>query len=231
MDSTDRLRRIGIAAADRVQDGMVVGLGTGSTAASMVDALGKRVANGLRCTGVATSIATERQATALGIPMRPLDAVDQLDLCIDGADEIDPHLHLVKGRGGALLYEKLVARTAREYLIIASSEKLVARLGDRMALPVEVVPMGWMHTARRIAATGLEPAQRMNGSEPFVTDGGHFIVDCAWPSGDAVDPVNLANTLKAITGVVDHGLFIGMATEALTIDEDGVLTSHTPAHS
>lgn len=228
MNDDQRLAILGAEAASLVDDGMLVGLGTGSTAAAMVDALGKRVASGLQFTGVATSVATANQATALGIPLKELSDIDRLDLCIDGADEIDPGLNLVKGRGGALLFEKLVARRADRYVIIASDEKLVKRLGTRMALPVEIVPVGWNHTAEAIADLSMRPVLRTDADDiPYLTDGGHYIVDCAWPEKNLVDPGSLAVALKALTGVVEHGLFIEMADTALTVDEAGDIKRHT----
>lgn len=228
MDNDKRLAILGQEAASRVRDGMLLGLGTGSTAAAMVDALGQRVKDGLSVTGVATSVATADQAKALGIPLKELADIDRIDLCIDGADEIDPGLNLVKGRGGALLFEKLVARRADDYMIISTDEKLVEQLGSRMALPVEVVPIGWNHTAEAITELGLRPTLRKTGDDaPFVTDGGHFILDCDWPGQDAIDAGALAQALKLTTGVVDHGLFIDMATVALTIDARGEITEHT----
>lgn len=227
MDNAKRLAILGQEAASRVRDGMLVGLGTGSTAAAMVDALGQRVKEGLSVTGVATSIATANQANALGIPLKELADINRIDLCIDGADEIDPGLNLVKGRGGALLFEKLVARRADAYMIISTDEKLVEQLGSRMALPVEVVPIGWNHTAEAITELGLRPSLRKGEDDaPFVTDGGHFILDCDWPGQDAIDAGALAQALKLTTGVVDHGLFIDMATAALTIDARGEITEH-----
>lgn len=225
MDDARRLRLIGERAVSEVRAGFIVGLGSGSTAEAMLHALGARVASGLHMTGVATSSQTAALANRLGIPLRALDDVDRLDVCIDGADEINPDLNLVKGRGGALLFEKLVAQQASRLVIVASSEKLVDRLGTRLALPVEVVPMGWHHTAQAIAALGLHPALRQrSGESPFTTDGGHFILDCSAPAID--DPAALATSLKQITGVVDHGLFVGMADLALTIDETGTISEH-----
>jgi ribose 5-phosphate isomerase A len=223
VDDSLRLRRIGERVASEVRDGTIVGLGTGSTADAMLHALGDRVTSGLRMTGVATSSRTTMLAKELNIPLRELDDVDSLDLCIDGADEIDPDLNLVKGRGGALLYEKLVAKIAARFIIIASSEKLVDRLGMRLALPVEVVPLGWSHTARSIAALGLNPALRhTSGGKPFTSDGGHYILDCA--AEPIADPAAIASSLKLITGVVEHGLFVGMADQAFTIDESGAIS-------
>jgi ribose 5-phosphate isomerase A len=228
IDDAERLARLGERAAALVQDDMIVGLGTGSTAAAMIDALGVRVRDGLQVTAVPTSHATLDQATALGIPMVNLNDIDRLDLCLDGADEIDPALSVVKGRGGALLFEKLVARRANRYVIISTDEKLVEHLGERMPLPVEVVPEGWIHTAEEIAALGMAPSLRKGHDDtPYRTDGGHFILDCAWPGEDAIDPGSLAQALKMTTGVVDHGLFIDMVDMALTIDAEGEITEHT----
>jgi ribose 5-phosphate isomerase A len=225
MDDTQRLRLIGEAAAAEVPDGATIGLGTGSTANAMLHALGERVRSGLAVTGVTTSETTTRLASELGIPVVPLDEVEVLDLGIDGADEIDPELNLVKGKGGALLYEKLVAERTRRFIVIASSEKLVDQLGTRLPLPVEVVPFGHTHTMRVIASQGLSPVLRLrDDGTPFVSDGGHYIVDCS--TGPIADAANLAASLKAITGVVEHGLFIGMTAVALTVDADGVVARH-----
>jgi len=225
MDDATRLRRIGERAAAEVPDGAFVGLGTGSTADAMLAALAARVRDGLRMTGVATSKGTASRAGDLGIPLVSIDDVQRLDLCIDGADEIDPHLNLVKGRGGALLYEKLVAERADRFVVIASAEKLVAQLGTRLPLPVEVVPFGHVHTMVSIRALNLIPTLRLGDDDsPFMTDGGHYIVDCQ--SDGIADPDRLANGLKALTGVIDHGLFVGMATLALTVDAEGAISEH-----
>lgn len=223
MDDVQRLRRIGERAASEVADGCVVGLGTGSTAEAMIHALGNRVASGLRITSVATSTRTAALANELHIPLRELDDVNSLDLYIDGADEIDANLDLVKGRGGALLHEKIVAKRARRLVIIASSEKLVDRLGTRFPVPVEVIPLGWSHTARAISDLGLSPELRYGSNgDPFTSDGGHYILDCA--AQPIADPAVIATSLKLITGVVDHGLFVGMADLVITIDESGDVT-------
>ena len=224
MDGTARLDRIGAQAAGEVTPGMIVGLGTGSTATAFVRALGQRVAEGLSISGIPTSVETRNLARSLNIPLTDLDSVDTVDLCVDGADEIDPALNVVKGRGGALLFEKLVARRADRYLIIATEEKLVNQLGTRLPLPVEIVPLGWKHTARELERLGLEPALRMSDETPFVTDGGHYILDCE--TGGIQDASELASRIKAITGVVDHGLFIGMVDLAMTVDDSGRVTTH-----
>lgn len=225
--TSSRLERIGAQAAGEVKPGMVVGLGTGSTASAFVRALGQRVAGGLRITGIPTSVETETLARGLDIPLADLNAVDSIDLCVDGADEIDPALNVTKGRGGALLFEKLVARRADRYIIIATDEKLVNRLGTKLPLPVEIVPLGWKHTARALERLGLRPALRERDGEPFVTDGGHFIVDCE--TGGITDAPGLAARIKQVTGVVDHGLFIGMADLAMTVDAGGRVTTHEPS--
>ncbi|MGC4192746.1 MAG: ribose-5-phosphate isomerase RpiA [Thermomicrobiales bacterium] len=225
MDTDARLAIIGERAAAEIADGSIVGLGTASTAEAMIRALGARVAEGLKVTGVSTSNRSSILARSLNIPLVALDDVDRIDLCIDGADEIDPNVDVVKGRGGALLFEKLVARQAHRYIIISSNEKLVSRLGTRLPLPVEVVPVGWKATLREVAALDLTPVLRANpDGSPFVTDGGHWILDCDAPEGGFPDPAGLADALKRIVGVVEHGLFIGMADLALTIDEAGVMT-------
>ena len=225
MDDAQRMKIIGDRAASLVPDGAWLGLGTGSTADAMLEALAVCVAQGLRVTGVATSDHTRSRCAKLGIRLVELDEADHLDLCIDGADEIDPQLNLVKGRGGALLYEKLVALRTDRLVIIASAEKLVDQLGTRLPLPVEVIPFGYTHTTRAVQELGLTPTLRTNADNlPFVTDGGHYILDCA-PAGIA-DPAQLASQLKSITGVVDHGLFVGMASLALTVDADGNITEH-----
>jgi ribose 5-phosphate isomerase A len=205
------------AAARLVQDGMVVGLGTGTTAKFAVDALAARMRDGLRFLGIPTSEATAKQARELGIPLTTLDQHPQIDLTIDGADEIDPRtLNVIKGRGGALLREKIVAASSRELVIIADDTKLVEQLGSKMPVPVEVIPFGWQSTQRRLEALGCKAALR----EGFTTDGGHYILDCAF--GPIADVVSLATSIDSIVGVVEHGLFLGMATQAFVASERGV---------
>lgn len=224
----ERLVALARRAADEVQAGSLVGLGTGSTAEAVLDELGRRVAEGLRFTGVATSERTAALAARLGVPLRSIDDVDRLDLCIDGADEIDPALDVVKGRGGALLWEKIVATRAERYVIVAVADKRVARLGTRMPVPVEVVPFGWRHTAQLVADLGCAPALRLRDGAPFVTDGSHYILDCA--TGPIVNPAALAVRIKAVSGVVEHGLFIGMADRVLTVDNAGVVSTLDRPH-
>ena len=194
---------------------MLVGLGTGSTAKFAVEALAVRMSQGLRFTGVATSEATAQQARSLGIPLADLGE-RQIDLTIDGADEIDKSLNLIKGRGGALLREKLVAASSRQFVIIADEFKLVDQLGSKMPLPVEVVPFGWQSTAHRLERLGCRAVHR----EDFTTDGGHLILDCAF--GSIPDPAALASHIDSIAGVVEHGLFLGMATRAFVATSSGM---------
>lgn len=227
----DQKKAAGEAAAALVEDGMVVGLGTGSTAAFFVRALARRAAvEGLRIRGVPTSAATAELAQAGAIPLIELDEAGEVDLVVDGADEIGPGLDLIKGGGGALLREKLVWEAARRRVVIADAAKRVAQLG-RFPLPVEVVGFGHAVTARRIAhaaaALGCEAAPRLrqspapNGARVVTSDGGNPIYDL--PCGAVVDAHGLARTLKGITGVIEHGLFLGLADEALIGTNDGVL--------
>jgi ribose 5-phosphate isomerase A len=197
------------AAVALVEDGMALGLGTGSTAARFVRLLGERVRAGLRVRAAATSAATAQLAAREGIAIAPLDELAPLDLAVDGADELDGQLRLIKGGGGALLHEKIVAAAARRFVIIADSQKVVATLGA-FPLPVEVVPFGWREVARRIEALGGRPELR---GAPFVTDGGHYILDCSF--GAIADPGRLARALDEMVGVVEHGLFLAMAERAL----------------
>jgi ribose 5-phosphate isomerase A len=225
--SEDRDQRK-LQAAERalalVTPGMKLGLGSGSTAHHFVDLVGERVKAGLGVHCVATSEATAAQAKALGIPIATLEELPELDLTVDGADEIDPKLRLIKGGGGALLREKIVAAASKRMVVIADSTKLVARLGA-FPLPIEVVPFGLAATRRHIerafgelALTG--PIQLRGGSSPFVTDGGHYILDCSL--GAIAEPEQLSEILSPIPGVVEHGLFIGFARAAIIAGADGV---------
>jgi ribose 5-phosphate isomerase A len=205
-----------------VEDGMILGLGTGSTAKLAVEALGKRVQSGLRVVGVPTSEFTGRQAQSLGIPVSTLDEHPALDLTIDGADEVElGSLNLIKGRGGALLREKIVASASKRLVIMVDESKLVARLGSHFALPVELIPFGWHVAARKLEALGAKVALR-SGSDgkPYVTDGGHYIVDCAF--GPIASPAKLESELNNTVGVVEHGLFLGMAAQVIVAGQDGV---------
>jgi ribose 5-phosphate isomerase A len=207
-----------------VAPGMKLGLGSGSTAHRFVDLVGKRVAAGLEIRCVATSEATEAQAKALGVPLSTLDQLTELDLAVDGADQIDPNLRLIKGGGGALLREKIVASASKRMVVIADSSKLVPRLGA-FPLPIEVVPFGLAATRRHIerafAELGLAGPIRLRGeSSLFVTDGGHYILDCSL--GAIAEPERLSEILSPIPGVVEHGLFIGLARAAIIAGPEGV---------
>ena len=196
---------------------MRLGLGTGSTARHVLDVLGERRQRGeLRdIIGVPTSTATTEYAGRLGIPLATLDTVPELDLAIDGADEFDPALDLVKGLGGALLWEKIVAAAAARFIIVVDESKRVARLGTRAPVPVEVVPFGWRTLLRRFEALGAVPTLRTGqDGAAFLTDGGHYIVDCAFPDGIA-DAAAVEERLRRLTGVVETGLFIGMASTVI----------------
>ena len=218
----DAKQRAGFKAAEFVREGMSVGLGTGSTAFWMVERLGERVREeGLRVRCVPTSRRTEEQARALGIPLVSLGEVASLDLAIDGADEIGPDLALIKGGGGALLREKLVAGAARRFVVIADASKRVGVLG-RFPLPVEVVPFAWELTARRVAAVTKAEAvlRRGAGGEAYMTDNGNYILDCR--CGEIPDPERMERELKTLVGVVECGLFVGMCDLAIVASDGDV---------
>lgn len=213
-------------ALDFVKDGMKLGLGTGSTADLFLELLAERIRSGLRVVGTPTSQRTADKARALGIALDDLDTLGVLDLTIDGADEADRNMNLIKGGGGALLREKIVAASSRQMLVIADDSKLVDRLG-KFPLPVEVIPFGHGTTGRRIAAVAascgkaqLQLTLRMKDYKPFQTDSGNLIYDCAFEA--IVDAPTLAVALSTIPGVVDHGLFIGIATNLILAGADGV---------
>jgi ribose 5-phosphate isomerase A len=212
---------IGTRALDFVRDGSVVGLGTGRAAAAFVRALGERVRGGLRVTGVPTSEATAAAARACGIPLVGLDDVDQIDVTVDGADEVDPHLDLIKGYGGALVREKIVAAASRTEIILVGSEKIVPVLGYRGKLPVEVIPFAAGFCKRRLAAIECRPQLRLAGERPFISDGGNYILDCG--IDPIVQPQALENAIRAIPGVVGTGLFIGIAKVVLVGEKDGTV--------
>jgi len=210
------------SAAALVTDGMIVGLGTGSTAKLAVNALGRRVAEGLRFIGIPTSEFTAAQARALGIQLTSLAEVPEIDMTIDGADEVESgRLNLVKGLGGALLREKIVASASKRLVIMVDQTKLVDHLGVHSPVPVEVVPFGWQATARKLHELGANPVLRPNADgSPFLSDGGHYILDCTF--GPIADPASLAKELDHIVGLVEHGLFIGMTSEVRIASPGGV---------
>ncbi len=197
-----------------VRDGMILGLGTGSTADFALRAIGRRVKEGLRIAGIPSSEQTAAQARELGIPLVTFADHERIDLTIDGADEVAPGaLDLIKGHGGALLREKIVASASLRLIIILDDTKLVERLGARMRLPVEVIPFGWEATARQLLSMGLDPVLRLTAdARPFVSDGGHSILDCSIRDSKE-SAAALASELDRMVGVVEHGFFLGMATE------------------
>ncbi len=224
--SADLKRRAAAAALDFVEPGMRLGLGTGSTADEFVRLLAERVAGGLDVVGVPTSERTGALAASLGIRLTTLEELPELDLTVDGADEIGPGLALVKGGGGALLREKIVAAASARMVVIADASKVVDPIGA-FPLPIEVNPFGLGSTRLKIAAAaralGLDGPIVLRASadgRPFVTDGGHYILDASFRR--IPDPMSLANALVGIPGVVEHGLFLGLATAAVVARADGV---------
>lgn len=206
-------------ALSHVRDGALVGLGSGRTASAFVRALGARVRQGLRARGVPTSEATARLAREVGVPLAGLDE-GVLDLTVDGADEVDPRLELIKGYGGALVRERIVAAASRRLIIVAGGEKLVRMLGSRGRLPVEVIPFACPLAMRELAGLGCRPALRTVDGKPFVSDNGNWIIDCGVRPIEA--PADFARDLRAIAGVVDTGLFLGMADVVLVAEARGI---------
>jgi ribose 5-phosphate isomerase A len=209
-------------AAELVQSGMIVGLGSGSTAALAVTAIGRRVTNGLRIIGIPTSEQTASQARQLGIPVSTLGEHPQIDITIDGADEVELEtLNLIKGRGGALLREKIVATATVRLIIIVDETKIVPRLGVHDSVPVEVIPFGWQATATRLRKLGGEPNLRLGpDGQTYTTDGGHYILDCAF--GPVESPTELQRELDSIVGLVEHGLFVGLASQVVVGGPGGI---------
>jgi ribose 5-phosphate isomerase A len=211
------------AAVQFVKDGQVVGLGTGSTAAFAVQFIGDRVKSGLKIRGIPTSNNTRDMATKLGIPLTNFDEVQHIDVTIDGADEFDPQLNLIKGGGGALLYEKVVASASGQLVIVADSSKQVAMLGS-FPVPVEVITFALPLVRREIEQLGAAVVIRQKNGKPFVTDEGHHILDCNF--GRIPDPPSLARKLSDIPGIVEHGLFINRASVVLVAHGDKVTELH-----
>jgi len=225
MDGDTLKQRAAERALDYVRDGMRLGLGTGSTAAKFVDLIGARIKDGLDVICVPTSEATRQQAEGHGIALATLEQLPELDLTVDGADEFDGELRLIKGGGGALLREKIVAASSALMVVITDQSKQVEALG-KFPLPVEVTRFGWEATQNKIVreagehGCSGEVSLRGDPSNPFITDGGNYILDCAF--GRIDDPDVLALALSVIPGVVEHGLFIGIATSIVVAGENGV---------
>jgi ribose 5-phosphate isomerase A len=213
-------RLAGIRAAQELADGMVVGLGSGSTAMLALDAIAARMAKGLRIAGIPTSQATADRAKALAIPLTDFSRHPRIDVTIDGADQVAcGTLDLVKGLGGALLREKIVASASARMIVVVDETKLVDRLGGATPLPIEIVPFGWETTMARLTALGVSPSLRLSGGTPFISDGGHYIADCAIP--EIPDPAALEKRLAGTLGVIATGLFIGLATKIVVGQEAG----------
>jgi ribose 5-phosphate isomerase A len=222
-DQQDRWKRLaGEAAVTLIEDGMVIGLGSGTPATQMIYALGRRIQEGLRITGaVATSHTSEDLARKLGIPLTDLDIHPVLDLDIDGADEIDQQLRLIKGGGGALLREKIVASSALRFVVIADATKRVALLGQNSPLPVETVPFAATPVIKRLEALGATVQLRRSGENVFFTENCNIILDCFFANGIA-DPVELDTRIHSIVGVVETGLFLHMAESAIIGGPEGI---------
>jgi len=220
-DAERAKRRAAEAAAELVEPGMVVGLGTGSTAALMLESLGRRLAaESLTFTGVATSEATTRQARKLGIPLKELDQVGILDLNLDGADEVDHAFRMIKGRGGALHREKIVASSARRCVIMITPDKRVEELGRGISLPVEVSEFGLRHTERRLNALGARTTVREDSAGRYRTDGGNAIIDCKFDL--IADPELLDRELRLVAGVLDTGFFFNLCHLLIVGHDDRV---------
>lgn len=219
-DVAAQKRAAACAAVAEIEDGMLVGLGTGSTANFAIAVLGERVAAGLKVTTVATSLAASRAAETAGLAVLPFETLTKLDLAIDGADELDPQLRAIKGQGGAMLREKIVAAAATRMIVIVDASKQVTRLG-RGALPVEVLPFAAGFVCHRIERLGATVSQRMADHACYRTDQGNIILDCRFGSID--DPQALSSALSAIPGVLGHGLFLDEIDAAYVGESDGVI--------
>ncbi len=215
-------RLAGEAAAELIETGMVIGLGTGSTVAYLIQALARRIQHGLQIVGaVPTSHSTEHLARSLGIPLTKLDIHPELDLAIDGADEIDSELHLIKGGGGALLREKIVATVARRFVVIGDITKQVPQLGHHFPLPIEVVPFAATPVSRRLQALGASVQLRQKANQVYITDNSNIILDCFFANG-IPDPEDLNARIRAIVGVVETGLFLHMTQQVIIGGPEGV---------
>lgn len=214
-------------ALELVRDGQVIGLGTGSTAKFAIEGLGRLVREGLSVKGVPTSIATERLATELGIPLVGLNAAGVIDITLDGADEVDPDFNMIKGGGGALTREKLVALASVKRVILIDESKLVSKLGQSRHLPVEVLPFASAFSARLLTGLGCVANLRSNAGAPFVTDNGNHILDCAF--GPIEDAAALEKRIKLLPGVVESGLFVGIADSLVIGFDDRVEVRERPA--
>lgn len=221
MDQDALKKACGVEAAQDVQDGMVVGLGTGSTVHHTIVELGRRIqAEKLSILGIPTSLASERLAKEVGIPLTDLDAHPEVDLTIDGADEFDAHHNLIKGGGGALTREKIVAKASKRMVVVADGSKEVELLGSSFPLPIEVIGLGKTPVLRAVQALGADASLRRADGGLFLTDNGHPIIDAKWDHIEA--PIELEQTLDLMPGVVECGLFLGLCDEVVVARADGV---------
>lgn len=215
-------RQAGETAAELVDEAMVIGLGSGTTATYFIQALARRISQGLSIVGaVPTSIETEQLARSLGIPLTDLNAHPVLDMDIDGADEVDPDLNLIKGAGGALLREKVVAANSRRFVVIVDITKQVSQLGLRAPIPVETVPFAAAPVSLQLQHIGAEVKLRRHGDQVFITDNGNVILDCYFANG-ITNPAAVQVAMRSIVGVVDTGLFLDMVEQAIVAGPDGV---------
>lgn len=216
-------RKAAVWAASQIEDGMAVGLGSGTTSALVIEEVGRRIAAGLRITAIATSEQSHREAVSLGISMTDFGRQPHLDLTIDGADEVEEGtLNLIKGHGGALLREKIVAMASSKLLIAVDPRKLVKTLGSVFTVPVEVVPFGWETTAARLRERGFALELRVNDDgKPYITDGQHYILHCSLPKS-GLTAEQAADAFNQTVGVVEHGLFLRMASRVVIGSADGI---------
>jgi ribose 5-phosphate isomerase A len=222
MNIDDLKRQAALKAVELVQSGMIVGLGSGSTAVHAIHAIGEHLAHGRlrQILAIPTSHATAQEAQRCGIPLTTLTTYPQVDITIDGADEIDPHLNLIKGLGGALLREKIVAVASKQLLIIADDSKRVEQLGSQAPVPVEVIPFARVPASHYLHSLGANVVLRLKNNEPFITDEGNNILDCHF--GSITEPSQLAQAIRQQPGVVEHGLFLGIATKAIIASSQGL---------
>ena len=217
MKNLNEKKLVGEKAAEFIKDGMVVGLGTGSTVYYTIIKLGQLVKEGLTIQGIPTSVRTEELAKKVGIPLVSFKEIGQIDVAIDGADEVDSNLDLIKGGGGALLREKIIAKAAKQFIVVATPNKMVKRLGG-FQLPVEVIPFGAELTEKHISELGIDPILRQFEGNPYRTDNGNYIFDC--DISDILQPKELEEKLNMIPGVVENGLFINMSDIVISLDHE-----------
>jgi ribose 5-phosphate isomerase A len=226
MMEDDKKRRAAERALEFLKDGQVIGLGTGSTAKFVIEAIAQQIISGLMIKGVPTSIASERLARELGIQIVELNEADSIDITFDGADEVDGDFNMIKGGGGALTREKLVALASKKRVILIDDSKLVSKLGQSWPLPVEVLPFAWTFSSRHLSALGCKATLRMRDQEPFVTDNGNYVLDCDF--GPIEDPSAMERRIKLLPGVIESGLFVGIADTLVIGFEDRVEVRHKP---